>query len=1159
MAQDRFSSSNQSALKRQGRTRLEYERFEDRNLLAADLLAGPELPSFSQVEIREFAQQPDRSVISQLSASSETAELQTGLNGLAQIASETSNGQTATVFQQTWNGLPIYGSWLTTLQNEAGELINVRDQTLQNIQGLAENTDPINPEQAITFATHGLTKPSLMDSSVRSAWYTAGQNVRLSWVVETSVSNPQGDVVSQYETWVDAFDGDVFTQDSQGQYVESLLEDPVVDRGVFPRIVINDAIGPAGSQTYADPFDAVVSVSVGCTGVLVAPDAVLSARHCGIRPGDTVSFGEDSFNPTGTFTVATSVDPAGNGSLLDGGDFTILTLETSVPATIAIPMRLTDATDELVGVTAATIGYGLNGVGSVGHEFSADGRRWGGENIIDAFGIPSANSGDNIISTDFDDDSGAGNTIVGSDPTPLEFEATTAPGDSGGPILVQQNGEWLIAGVLSGGTTGNSVYGDISWWTGTALFRTEIEAVGGEFVEDEAALGFSDEDFFVGDTIDIRIFDGNAVGNITVTVTSDLGDSETLTAAPTSPGEYNFSLDSANANIVFNDGTLQVDAGDMIQVTYNDPDDGNGVPVTLVDTAFVIDVSASELIGVDFDVIDSVAPVGWLSVADGSDQSFSDLGNEQLAETPVDLTINGTWTALDVEVDPSTIPNYTNLISRVDGQIQTGGQAIELVWDDLVASRDYLVYVMAAEGVFDSIEQSVSIQGLGSPVVFEQRFGTNDLFINDQLGDSNRDLVEYAQLITSNIDGEITINVTPIGGTQDVVLSSIALVPYDAGIDAISDTALTTEDDPVSINVTANDIETDGQAITLVSVSDPGNGTATITSTGTVEYVPGPSFNGTDEFTYVITDPDGNQSTGAVMVSVAAVNDAPTGVLLSPSIVSEDLSTAVDAFVGTLTGIDVDDASHTFSLATGAGDADNDDFRIDGDQLFIRAGTDIDFDNQSQYSIRVEVSDGEMTTEAVLTIVVREVTSAVRVSLGDGDDQRSMVSEAVVSFDEIVAIDAGAFEVIKRGPGGGTVGVIPVIDNSSGQTVVTLTFTGQFVTSTGSLVDGNYQLTVVGDQITTSSGALDGDGNGTPGGDFLFGDTEADNFFRFYGDVDGDRTVSALDLLRFRQTFFQSNGDAGFDERFDFDGDGAISSLDLLRFRQNFFDRLDFS
>ncbi|MEZ6093157.1 MAG: PEP-CTERM sorting domain-containing protein [Pirellulaceae bacterium] len=47
--------------------------------------------------------------------------------------------------------------------------------------------------------------------------------------------------------------------------------------------------------------------------------------------------------------------------------------------------------------------------------------------------------------------------------------------------MVNFNGEWVIAGVLSGGTTATSVYGDISWWTGVAPYRADIEAAGGVF------------------------------------------------------------------------------------------------------------------------------------------------------------------------------------------------------------------------------------------------------------------------------------------------------------------------------------------------------------------------------------------------------------------------------------------------------------------------------------------------------------------------------------------------------------------------------------------------------------------------------------------------------------------------------------------------------
>ena len=115
------------------------------------------------------------------------------------------------------------------------------------------------------------------------------------------------------------------------------------------------------------------------------------------------------------------------------------------------------------------------------------------------------------------------------------------------------------------------------------------------------------------------------------------------------------------------------------------------------------------------------------------------------------------------------------------------------------------------------------------------------------------------------------------------------------------------------------------------------------------------------------------------------------------------------------------------------------------------------------------------------------------------------------------------------------------------------------MTSVGSLEDGNYQLTINGDQILTAGGtALDVDGDGDAGGVYAFGDTAIDNFFRLFGDVDGDRLVAVRDLLEFRKTFRDRVGDPGFDSRFDFEGDGAISTRDLLRFRQNYLDRLEF-
>ena len=289
-------------------------------------------------------------------------------------------------------------------------------------------------------------------------------------------------------------------------------------------------------------------------------------------------------------------------------------------------------------------------------------------------------------------------------------------------------------------------------------------------------------------------------------------------------------------------------------------------------------------------------------------------------------------------------------------------------------------------------------------------------------------------------------------------------------------------------------------------------------------------------------------------------NSAPTDILLSNDEIAENTDTSTGAVeVGLLSATDTDSSSFTYSLVAGAGDTDNAVFEINGDSLRIKQGTVIDFETTESYAIRVEVSDGINTFQKPMTVSVIDQAESSTIVIGDGTSQRSMLESLEVEFDGIVTLGATPFELLKRGSSGGAVGVTATIDNSSGSSVVTLTFSGSFVESSGSLEDGNYQLTIFGDQIQTTSGMdFDADGDGIAGGDFVFGDTETDKFYRMFGDATGDRLVNIFDLLGFRQSFQSQTGDAEFDERFDSNNDGRINIFDLLRFRQNWLESMDF-
>ncbi len=186
------------------------------------------------------------------------------------------------------------------------------------------------------------------------------------------------------------------------------------------------------------------------------------------------------------------------------------------------------------------------------------------------------------------------------------------------------------------------------------------------------------------------------------------------------------------------------------------------------------------------------------------------------------------------------------------------------------------------------------------------------------------------------------------------------------------------------------------------------------------------------------------------------------------------------------------------------------------------------------------------------------VPISVDMVIAEGAVQRSMLTEVELTFNKTVSIESGAFDLIKRGSGGGSVDLSSMIDNSGVGSKVTLTFAGQFAESSGSLVDGNYQLTVDGDHIISQGVAADLDGNGSPGGVLVFGGEEEDAFYRFFGDADQNRLVNIFDLLGFRQTYLLVTGDASFDETFDSNLDGIVNVFDLLRFRQNFLKSLPF-
>ena len=134
-----------------------------------------------------------------------------------------------------------------------------------------------------------------------------------------------------------------------------------------------------------------------------------------------------------------------------------------------------------------------------------------------------------------------------------------------------------------------------------------------------------------------------------------------------------------------------------------------------------------------------------------------------------------------------------------------------------------------------------------------------------------------------------------------------------------------------------------------------------------------------------------------------------------------------------------------------------------------------------------------------------------------------------------------AFTLMRTG--GGAVTFTANVSVEYGGTVVTLTnFTGQ-ETEFGSLRDGRYTLTALSSQISAGGQALDGDANGSPGGNYVFGDQQG--LFRFFGDINGDRHVDIADFGLFSSSIFNP---ANYIAGFDFNHDGVIDIADFGQF-----------
>ena len=292
------------------------------------------------------------------------------------------------------------------------------------------------------------------------------------------------------------------------------------------------------------------------------------------------------------------------------------------------------------------------------------------------------------------------------------------------------------------------------------------------------------------------------------------------------------------------------------------------------------------------------------TIATQATNGSASIVNNQLVYTP-NANYNGsdsfTYTATN-NVGGTAIGTCSVTINPVNDGPAAASAAITCDEDDQAGGR-------ATPVVTDVDDNSHTF------IVLTQPANGSAVVVNNELG--------YTPT-TANFNGSdsFTFSATDSGGLSVSGTATVTVNPVNDGPTATSATIITNEDTAsgwTTVSLTDVDLQNEGDNYTISIVNQPSSGSA-VASGDEAIYTPNDDFNGSDSFTYTVTDSGGLSVGGTATVTVNPVNDGPTAT--STVIITTDEDTVSAGYDPVVTDVDLDyeGDSYTFTILNPASD-----------------------------------------------------------------------------------------------------------------------------------------------------------------------------------------------------------------------------------------------